>query len=277
MTTVTVIIVVLVVAALAAGAYVLLKNRRRAELQERFGPEYDRAVEGASTRREAEQHLAGVAHRRDELNVRDLDDAERAKYDADWVVVQTRFVDAPGEAVDSAETLIAVVMRERGYPVDDFDERADLIAADHPDVVQHYREAHAAHERHRSAGGIDTEDLRQSFVHYRALFAVLVQDADAPATEAVAVETPATEVPAAEVPAAEVPATETPATEAPAAEAPVAEAEVAEVPATDVPAAETPAAEAPAAEDVAATESVDSADSDADQNGNQPSHPQETR
>jgi hypothetical protein len=176
MTTVIVIIVVLVLAALVAAAFVMLQNRRRAELQQRFGPEYDRAVEGSSTRREAEQHLAGVAQRRDELKIRDLDDTERSRYSAEWDVVQARFVDAPGQAVDAAETLISTVMRDRGYPVDDFDEQADLVAADHPDVVQHYREAHAAHERHRSAGGVDTEDLRQSFVHYRALFAALVQN-----------------------------------------------------------------------------------------------------
>jgi hypothetical protein len=178
MTTVTVIIVVLVVAALAAAAFLLYQKQRTAQLQQRFGPEYDRAVEGAENRREAEQHLADVAHRRDKLTVRDLDAAERAGYTTQWEAVQARFVDEPGPAVDAAEVLISTVMRDRGYPVDDFDEQADLVAADHPDVVQHYRQAHTAHERHRSAGGSDTEDLRQSFVHYRSLFVALVQDDD---------------------------------------------------------------------------------------------------
>jgi len=187
MTTVTVIIVVLVVAALVAAAFVMYDKQRRSQLQERFGPEYDRAVEGADSRREAESHLAEVAQRRDQLDVRALDEAERARFTAEWDVVQARFVDEPGPAVDAAETLISTVMRERGYPVEDFDQRADLVAADHPEVVQHYREAHAAHERHRSAGGVDTEDLRQSFVHYRALFAALVEpsgSAEARDTEA---------------------------------------------------------------------------------------------
>jgi hypothetical protein len=65
-------------------------------------------------------------------------------------------------------------MHERGYPVEDFDERADLVTVDHPDVVQHYRNAHEAHERHRASGDADTEDLRQAFVHYRSLFDSLV-------------------------------------------------------------------------------------------------------
>jgi len=177
MTTVTVIIVVLVLAALVAAGIVMFQKQRRAQLQQRFGPEYDRAVEGADSRREAESHLASVAQRRDKLDVRELDEAERSRFDAEWEIIQARFVDEPGEAVDSAATLISVVMRERGYPVEDFDQRADLVAADHPAVVQHYRDAHAAHERHRSTGGVDTEDLRQSFVHYRALFAVLVEPA----------------------------------------------------------------------------------------------------
>jgi hypothetical protein len=65
-------------------------------------------------------------------------------------------------------------MHERGYPVENFEEQADLVAADHADVVDHYRAAHASHERHRTSGGADTEDLRQAFVHYRSLFDTLV-------------------------------------------------------------------------------------------------------
>jgi len=178
MTTLQVIIVVLVVAALAAAAFVMFQKQRRSQLQQRFGPEYDRAVEGSDSRRDAESHLADVAHRRDKLELRELDEAERTRYRTEWEAVQAQFVDEPGKAVDAADGLLTTVMREVGYPVEDFDERADLVAADHPEVVSHYREAHAAHQRHRSAGGVDTEDLRQSFVHYRALFAALVDDND---------------------------------------------------------------------------------------------------
>jgi hypothetical protein len=176
MTVVTVIIVVVVVVVLAAAAAAFAQNRKRAELQHRFGPEYDRAVETADSRRGAEQHLSEVAAKRDELDIRDLDPTERAEYSAQWDAIQARFVDEPGPAVDAAETLISTVMRERGYPVENFDEQAELVAADHPDVVQHYRDAHTALERHRSSGDVETEDLRQSFVHYRALFSALVNN-----------------------------------------------------------------------------------------------------
>jgi len=178
MTTVTVIFVVLVVAALAAAAFVMFQKQRSAQLRQRFGPEYDRAVEGADSKRAAESHLADVAQQRDKLELRELDEAERARYTTQWEAIQAQFVDEPGKAVDAADGLITTLMHERGYPVEDFDQRADLVAADHPEVVSHYREAHAAHQRHRSTGGVDTEDLRQSFVHYRALFAALVEDKD---------------------------------------------------------------------------------------------------
>jgi hypothetical protein len=189
MTTAIVIVVVLVLLALAAVGYTMYTKQRSSQLQERFGPEYERAVESAPSRREAEAHLAGVAHRRDQLDVRDLTDEEKARYTQEWDVVQAQFVDEPGQALDSAERLVSTVMRERGYPVEDFDQRADLVAADHPDVVQRYRDAHSAHERYRSASSagdtpaVDTEDLRQSFVHYRGLFAALVGTTDTPAVD----------------------------------------------------------------------------------------------
>lgn len=180
MVVVTVIIVVLVLLALAAAAYSIVQKRQREELQTRFGPEYDRQVEASGSRRQAEQHLAGVADKRDKLRVRDLDESERARWTTEWDAVQARFVDEPAAAVDSAEELINRVMRDRGYPVEDFDEQADLVAVDHQDVVSHYREAHSAHERHRTTGSLDTEDLRQAFVHYRALFTELVHPGTSP-------------------------------------------------------------------------------------------------
>jgi hypothetical protein len=59
--------------------------------------------------------------------------------------------------------------------VEDFGERAELVAADHPQIVQHYRAAHAAREAHHGhPGDVGTEELRQAFMHYRALFDELV-------------------------------------------------------------------------------------------------------
>ena len=69
----------------------------------------------------------------------------------------------------AADSLIQTVMRERGYPVDDFDTRAGDLSVDHPDVVENYRAGHGiavAHDR----GKAGTEELRKAVQHYRVLF-----------------------------------------------------------------------------------------------------------
>ncbi len=165
-----VVIVVLAVIVLAVvGALVLVMNRRRqrAGLQERFGPEYDRAVDDHDDRREAEKELADAADRRDALEIRDLSTAERDKYAQQWMEVQAAFVDDPGAATRDADRLIGAAMRDRGYPVEDFESRASMVAADNPELVEHYRSAHEIGIRTDEAS---TEELRRAFVHYRALF-----------------------------------------------------------------------------------------------------------
>lgn len=168
------LLVILLVLIIAVVAFALVRSRNRSRLRQRFGPEYDREVERTGDRRAAEQRLAAVADRRDALPIRDPTPEETARWTAEWQGVQARFVDAPAEAVAAADSMLTEVLRSRGYPIQDFDDRASLVALDHPDVVEHYRSAHDAHERHRQSGSADTEDLRQAFVHYRELFTSLV-------------------------------------------------------------------------------------------------------
>ena len=61
----------------------------------------------------------------------------------------------------------------RGYPVANYEHRVADLSVDHADVVQHYRAARALAEANRE-GRANTEELRQAFVHYRALFADLL-------------------------------------------------------------------------------------------------------
>jgi hypothetical protein len=172
------IVVVLVVLALAISA---ARKRRTQAVQERFGPEYDRAVAEHGDRATARDHLETVAERRDALEIRPLDPEARERYLDRWQALQADFVDHPGEAVDGANTLVDEVMRDRGYPVDEeFSSRAELIAADHPRVVESYRAAHDARRRHREAGETaTTEELRRAMVHYRELVVLLVEDGGA--------------------------------------------------------------------------------------------------
>lgn len=181
MNTVGWIILGIVLLAIVVGLAMLARWRSRANLQQRFGPEYDREVAARGSERDAERHLREVANRRDQLEIRRLEPAARDRYTQRWQSVQTNFVDQPGRALDEADQLVTDVMKDRGYPVHDFNERAELVAADHPLVVEHYRAAHSARQRQLAsqsaeAGTADTEEMRQAFVHYRALFDELVHD-----------------------------------------------------------------------------------------------------
>jgi FtsZ-interacting cell division protein ZipA len=158
-----------VIVVIALVVWQAMKARRTRTLQERFGPEYDRTIERADDRREAEADLAARAKRREELDIRPLPTASRDRYVEEWQHVQARFVDDPSGAVQQADTLIQSVMRERGYPVDDFEQRAADISVEHPKLVDNYRAAHEIAVRH-SRGEGDTEDLRAAFLGYRSLF-----------------------------------------------------------------------------------------------------------
>jgi hypothetical protein len=157
-----------------------MNKRRTRELQGRFGPEYDRTLESAESKREAEAELKARAERRDELEIQPLTSAARERYLAEWQRVQARFVDDPEGAVRDADMTIQSVMAERGYPMDDFEQRAADVSVDHPQVVENYRRGHRL-ARASALGDGTTEELRQAMQHYRLLFDELVDEtADAP-------------------------------------------------------------------------------------------------
>jgi hypothetical protein len=145
------------------------RTRRTRSLQDRFGREYDRAVEHAGDRREAERELREREKRHAELELRPLAPEARDRYVQEWQETQGRFVDDPKGAVKDADRLVQHVMKERGYPVDDFEQRAADVSVDHPVVVENYRAAHDISAANAN-GTAKTEDLRQAMVHYRALF-----------------------------------------------------------------------------------------------------------
>jgi hypothetical protein len=156
-----------------------LRTRRTRSLQGRFGREYDRTVDKAGSRREAEQELRKREKRHDELELRPLSQDARERYLQEWQATQGRFVDDPTGAVSEADDLVQRVMRDRGYPVDDFEQRAADISVEHPDFVEKYRTANGI-ARSSERGEASTEDLRHSVRHYRALFVELLEvDGDA--------------------------------------------------------------------------------------------------
>ena len=176
MTTTQIVILVLVLLVVAAiAAYLMAQAKKRKHLQSRFGPEYDRTVEGSGKRRDAERELAEREERRRSLDIRPLPEQDRAMYAEKWRTTQADFVDHPEMAVRQADLLVAEVMGRRGYPVGDFDQMSRDVSVDHADTVHEYRAAHEISELNDRKQA-STEQLRQAMVHYRSLFTDLLGD-----------------------------------------------------------------------------------------------------
>lgn len=171
---IAVVVVVIVLLAVVVGAS-MMRQKRSERLREQFGPEYEHAVESAGDQRAAERELIARKRKHDKLDIAELTPGSRARYVEAWGVTQAGFVDNPAKSVSEADRLVTEVMRERGYPVDDFEQRAADISVDHPKVVEHYRAAHILHLA-QEQGEIGTEAQREAIVHYRALFEQLVGD-----------------------------------------------------------------------------------------------------
>jgi len=172
---VVIAVAVVIVVALAMLVARSMSRRKRTErLKNHFGPEYDRAVGESGDQGAAEKELVARERKRQKLDIVALAPESRAKYAEHWRMVQKAFVDNPSRSVGDADRLVTQVMRERGYPVEDFDQRAADISVDHPNVVEHYRAAHVIHLA-QEKGDIGTEAQREAFVHYRALFEKLLE------------------------------------------------------------------------------------------------------
>ena len=163
------VLIAVIVIVVVVVAVVLANRSRSASLQKRFGPEYERTVDSAPDRRAAEAELQDRARRRSQLEIRPLPEPTRLRYAEEWRALQEQFVDRPSEAVASAHQLLSRVMQDRGYPVSDVEEQADLISVDHPDVVENYRIAHGIYQRNQTHQAT-TEDLREALLRYRSLF-----------------------------------------------------------------------------------------------------------
>jgi hypothetical protein len=169
-----IVIAVVAIILIAIAAYAIAMLRRRRGLQRTFGPEYDRAVAERGDVKGAESDLLARRDRRSKLDIRPLRPESRDAYRRNWEQLQARFVDDPAGVLGQADGLIIAVMGERGYPMDDFEQRSDDISVDHPDVVEHYRDAHATSSRVTRGQDVSTEDLRRGLVHYRYLFQELL-------------------------------------------------------------------------------------------------------
>jgi hypothetical protein len=177
-TTYIIIAVVLVLVIAGAVSWSMMARRKRSErLQDQFGPEYDHTVQFLGDEKKAQTDLEKRQKHVAALDIRPLSANEHKRYLADWVAVQSKFVDEPSQAVVDADRLIMEVMQLRAYPVSDFEQRAADVSVSYPTLVSNYRAARVIalkNQEHQA----DTEELRQAMIYYRSLFdELLVTDA----------------------------------------------------------------------------------------------------
>ncbi|MFZ2000544.1 MAG: hypothetical protein WAU73_14240, partial [Candidatus Sulfotelmatobacter sp.] len=108
--------VVILIIAVLAWLYVRKHRGTSADLRQKFGPEYERAVLKHGSKRKAEAKLADREKRVEKLNIRDLDPMEHERFLKRWESVQSHFVDSPKGAVTEADDLVSSLMKTRGYP-----------------------------------------------------------------------------------------------------------------------------------------------------------------
>src|SRR5579883_228578 len=148
MTATGIILLIVAVAIIAVLAWYLARERRSKRLRSRFGPEYDHTLREIGSRPKAEEALARREARVEKIHVRSLSREDHDRFAHEWHEVQARFVDDPPGSIDQADHLVCDVMRARGYPMSDFDRRAEDLSVDHPYVVRNYRAAHEIAMRH---------------------------------------------------------------------------------------------------------------------------------
>ncbi len=165
---------VILTALIALAAWLVYRNNQSHHLQDRFGPEYKRALDDHGSRTKAEAELLEREKRVSKFNIVPLSRSDADRFGQRWKTLQGRFVDDPRGAVMEADLLVREVMQTRGYPMGDFDSLAADLSVDHPVVVDNYRAAQDIVRRDQR-GESDTEALRNAVVHYRALFHELLE------------------------------------------------------------------------------------------------------
>jgi len=175
-TNTTQLVLVAVIFLILGGIFgmALMRVQRTKRLKERFGPEYERAVNEIGDKRQAENELDSRLAHVNTLDIRPLTAEEVNRYALEWQKTQTEFVDEPLTALQKADRLIQDVMKARGYPVEDFDQRAADISVDYPELVTDYRGLHLIAVKEKDEE-VSTEEMRQAMVHGRALFENLIK------------------------------------------------------------------------------------------------------
>jgi hypothetical protein len=163
-----IIVAIVVIAALViiAGLWYMNSQKSHSEkLRRDFGPEYDRTLEDAGSRKEAERELSERQKRVEALKLREIPEADQKRYAEEWRGIEARFIDDPAGTLADADRTARAVMVDIGYPMTDAEQEAADLSVHHAGVVEHYRTAHIVMQNSAAS----TEDIRQAMVHYRSV------------------------------------------------------------------------------------------------------------
>lgn len=162
-----IVLAVIIITILVAG--LMRRKKHSDELRRKFGPEYEYAIKKERDTHKAEIDLEEREKHVNKLNIHPLEEKLKSQYSIEWMDIQTKFVDDPRGAVDQANRLITEVMVARGFPVEDFEQRAADLSVLYPDFVPNYRNAYDIASKGKN-NGTSTEALRQAMVYYHSMF-----------------------------------------------------------------------------------------------------------
>ena len=171
----TVLILAVAIVVIAMGAWLAWRLQRRRTLARKYGTEYERLA-GKGNADRAVKELEERERRVSSFHLRELTPAHREAHATRWNRIQAAFVDEPARAAQEAHALLTDVMRDRGYPDADLDQRQRDLSVSYPDLIEPYREACAIAARRGGAAAATTEDLRRATIVYRSLIDALLAD-----------------------------------------------------------------------------------------------------
>jgi hypothetical protein len=114
---------------------------------------------------------------RQRLGIRSLSPEARRGYAERWHALRSRFADRPSSSLREADDLLIALLVERGYPVDDLDDRVAAASLEYPGVADRYRAAHAV-ARSTSSDAATVDQMSEAIGLYDALFDELLASED---------------------------------------------------------------------------------------------------
>lgn len=99
----------------------------------------------------------------------------RSRYETELDELTHRFSEAPVETLREAERLVGRIMRDRGYPYLDPNQRPGAVEEHFPTIAEEYRIARMVMQRFDSGKNVAAEEMREALGSYRAIASGLLE------------------------------------------------------------------------------------------------------